>query len=230
MTDSSVSEVPQPKQLRDIAVERLRAMIAQGRLRGGEWLRQAALAAELGISYTPIREALKQLEAEGLVEHVPYRGVRVVKFRPDDILDVYSIRMALEPQAAYSAAQRITEPELAALRDLYERMCELHGADVLARARELNEQFHLKIAEASRRTYLIRTVRAIWTWFPKMLWSQFLPDSALVGLEEQDNAEHAQILGALEAHDAEAAERAMYHHIKSARQVFIDILSQRAQD
>ncbi|PJF34219.1 MAG: GntR family transcriptional regulator, partial [Candidatus Thermofonsia Clade 1 bacterium] len=140
VSDSSHSETPQSKQLRDIAAERLRAMIAQGKLRGGQWLRQAALSAELGISYTPIREALKQLEAEGLVEHVPYRGVRVVAFRPDDILDIYAIRLVLEAQAAASAAQRITEADLAILRELHERMCQLHGPESLAEVRELNER------------------------------------------------------------------------------------------
>jgi DNA-binding GntR family transcriptional regulator len=229
MTDTDDLEAAQPKQLRDIAAERLRAMIAQGKLRGGDWLRQAALSAELGISYTPIREALKQLEAEGLVEHVPYRGVRVVQFRLDDILDIYAIRLALEAQAAASAAQRITDAELEALRRLHERMCQLHGAESLAEVRALNERFHLKIVEASRRTYLIRTLRAIWTWFPKMLWSQFLPDGDPPEREAQDNAEHAQILAALQARDPEAAERATRHHIERARQTLIDALAKSAQ-
>jgi len=229
MTDTGDSETAQPKQLRDIAAERLRAMIAQGKLRGGDWLRQAALSAELGISYTPIREALKQLEAEGLVEHVPYRGVRVVQFRPEDILDIYAIRLVLEAQAAASAAQRITDAELEALRQLHERMCQLHGVESLAEVRALNERFHLKIVEASGRTYLIRTLRAIWTWFPKMLWSQFLPDGDPPEREAQDNAEHAQILAALQARDPEAAERAIRHHIERARQTLIDALSQSAQ-
>jgi DNA-binding GntR family transcriptional regulator len=229
MTDTGDSETAQPKQLRDIAAERLRAMIAHGKLRGGDWLRQAALSAELGISYTPIREALKQLEAEGLVEHVPYRGVRVVQFRPEDILDIYAIRLVLEAQAAASAAQRITDAELEALRQLHDRMCQLHGVESLAEVRALNERFHLKIVEASGRTYLIRTLRAIWTWFPKMLWSQFLPDGDPPEREAQDNAEHAQILAALQARDPEAAERAIRHHIERARQTLIDALSQSAQ-
>ena len=219
MNDPSDS---QPKQLRDIVVERLRAMIAQGKLRGGDWLRQAALSAELGISYTPVREALKQLEAEGLVEHVPYRGARVVDFRLEDVLDVYAIRLVLEAQAAASAAQRITAAELAELRALHERMSDLHGAEALAEVRELNERFHLKIVEASARTYLIRTLRAIWTWFPKMLWSQFLPNGDPPQREAQDNEEHALIIAALELHDPEAAERAIRHHIERARQTLID--------
>src|SRR5437762_9247969 len=96
------------KQLRDVVVERIREQIAQGKLMPGQWLRQERLAAELGTSYTPIREALKQLQAEGMVEHVPYRGVRVVQFSPADVLDIYGMRSVLEGQAAAGAATRLT--------------------------------------------------------------------------------------------------------------------------
>lgn len=229
MIDTNNSEAAQPKQLRDVAAERLRAMIAQGELRGGDWLRQAALSAKLGISYTPIREALKQLEAEGLVEHVPYRGVRVVEFRPDDILDIYAIRLALETQAAASAAQRITDEELEALRQIYERMSQLQGVEALAEIRELNERFHLKVVEASKRPYLVRTMRAIWTWFPRMLWSQFLPNFDPPDRSSLDHIEHGQILAALQAHDPEAAERATRHHIERVRQTLVNALAQHTQ-
>lgn len=226
VTNSSNSNgLPNPKQRRDVAVERLRAMIAQGKLRGGQWLRQAALAADLSISYTPIREALKQLEAEGLVEHVPYRGVRVVEFKPDDILDIYAIRSVLEAQAAASAAERITSAQLVVLRKIHQQMADRHGVDTLPEVRELNEQFHLGIVEASDRPYLIRTMRAIWTWFPTMLWSQFLPtDSDPPDREAQDNAEHEAILAALEARDPQAAAAAMREHIERARQTLCDAL------
>lgn len=219
------------KQLRDVVVEAVRRMIAQGRLRGGEWLRQSRLAAELGISFTPIREGLKQLEAEGLVEHVPYRGVRVVEFRPDDVLDIYTIRSTLESLAAASAAERISPEQLTELEAIHAQMVALHGAQNLHEVRQLNEQFHLLISEASGRPYLIRTLRAIWTWFPTMLWSQFLPENTdPPGREALDNAEHAQILAALAAHNPRAAEQAIRHHIERARQTLSDALNRQAQN
>src|SRR5215831_4707241 len=100
------------KQLGERVSERLREMIAHGELRPGEWLRQERLASELGVSYTPIREALKQLASEGLVEHVPYRGVRVVEFTSNDVLDMYAMRITLEGLAAASAAENITPAHL----------------------------------------------------------------------------------------------------------------------
>lgn len=213
------------RQLRDVAVERLRAMIAQGKLRGGEWLRQGRLATELGISFTPIREALKQLEAEGLVEHVPYRGVRVVEFRPEDALDIYAIRALLESEAAASAALHMTEDRLAALYRLHEEMAALSGPESLPRVRELNEKFHLCIAEASQRPYLIKTLRAVWMWYPTMLWSQFLPAGDPANREEADNEEHAAILKALAARDGEQARNAMRYHIERARQTLVEALN-----
>jgi DNA-binding GntR family transcriptional regulator len=232
------------KQLRDRVAERLRTMIARGELHGGEWLRQERIAAELGISYTPIREALKQLEAEGLVEHVPYKGVRVVHFHVEDVLDIYTMRAMLEGLAAASAAQRLTDEQLTQLQTLHESMCRLTGPETLNEVRDLNRQFHLIIIEASGRTYLIRTLNTIWTWFPTMLWSQFAPgvssinenaakdtgtvkytvEESMRQREAADNLEHAGILEALRARNSEAAERLMHAHIDHARQALIDHL------
>jgi DNA-binding GntR family transcriptional regulator len=224
-----VVELHDHKQLRDMVAEKLRAMIAQGQLRGGQWLRQGTLAAQLGISFTPIREALKQLEAEGLVEHVPYRGVRVVAFSVDDLLDIYTMRGVLEGLAAASAATRMNAAQLAELRLLHEHMVLLKGPEHLAEVRALNQRFHLLIVEASERKYLIRTLKAIWTWFPTMLWSQYLPvNGDPPGRESDDNREHEQILRALEAHDAEAAERATHDHIDRARQTLLGYLEHGA--
>jgi DNA-binding GntR family transcriptional regulator len=212
------------KQLGDKVVERLRDMITQGQLQAGEWLRQGRLASELGMSYTPIREALKQLEAEGLVEHVPYRGVRVVKFNMDDVLDLYTMRSFLEGMAAAHAANLITDSQLAQCRHLHEKMCALGGLENLQHVRELNREFHLIIIEASQSTYLIRTLKTIWSWFPTMLWSQYIPDTAAVEREEADNQEHAQILQALTNRDSAEAERLMRYHIDRARQALVEYL------
>src|SRR6059058_688989 len=108
MTTSPLAE---HKQLHNVVLDRLRDMIMQGELRAGEWLRQERLARELGVSHTPIREALKQLEVEGLVEHVPYRGVRVIEFSLNDVVDIYAMRAALEALAASAAATEMTAAE-----------------------------------------------------------------------------------------------------------------------
>jgi DNA-binding GntR family transcriptional regulator len=83
MAESSVH-----KQLHDVVAERIRTAILEGELRPGEWLRQERLAQEYGVSQMPVREALKKLAVDGLVEHVPYRGVRVIEFSPEDVSDL----------------------------------------------------------------------------------------------------------------------------------------------
>src|SRR5579859_2041757 len=100
-------------------------MIMNGDLNAGEWLRQERLARELGVSHTPIREALKQLEVEGLVEHVPYRGVRVVEFSMEAVADIYDMRTVLEALAARAAAERLSFEELCELKRLHEAMMAL---------------------------------------------------------------------------------------------------------
>ncbi len=219
------------RQLRDVVTEQLRGMIARGELSAGEWLRQERLSETLGVSYTPIREALKQLEAEGLVEHVPYRGVRVVEFNIEDVLDIYTMRCELEGLAAAAAAQRMTAAQLIELRGLHEQMVAANAPEQLQTVRELNRRFHQLIVEASGRKYLIRTLGMIWSWFPTMLWSQF-PETATSSTpnrEQADNAEHQGIVAAMEARDSEAAQRLTRYHIDQARQTLVDFLQSQKQ-
>ncbi len=206
------------KQLRRVVAEQLRLAILEGRYRPGEWLRQERLAQELGVSQMPVREALKELTAEGLVEHVPYRGARVVEFSPEDVIDLYNHRMFLEGAAAHSAALRITPSELAELHSLLERMRQRMAPEFLLEHRDLNRRFHQVIFAASRRSYLIRTLNQLWDAFPSMLWSNYFR-SALTTLPERDvndANEHACILAALDAHDALLAEQLVRNHIQSA--------------
>ncbi|MFO3797221.1 MAG: GntR family transcriptional regulator, partial [Anaerolineales bacterium] len=78
------------RQLRNLVADQLRMAILEGRYKPGEWLRQERIAQELNVSQMPVREALKELSAEGLVEHVPYRGTRVLAFSVEDVEDLYA--------------------------------------------------------------------------------------------------------------------------------------------
>lgn len=206
------------KQLRHWVADRLRSDIVEGRLKPGEWLRQERLAQEYGVSQMPIREAFKELAAEGLVEHVPYRGVRVVEFSADDVADLYAQRGFLEGMAARAAATQITPAELEELQSLLNQMAQRLGPEHLTEYRALNRRFHQIIYEASHRAYLIRTLNQLWDAFPNMLWGNFaqtaaepLPDRNLNDVEE-----HQAILEALTRHDPAAAEQLIRQHIESA--------------
>lgn len=206
------------KQLRQQVAERLRALILEGHIRSGEWLRQEQLASDFGVSQMPVREAFKQLVAEGLIEHVPYRGVRVVELSVTDVKDLYACRVSIEGMAARYAAENITDGELAELRAVFERMRNRLGPKYLTEYRELNRRFHNIIFEASRHPFLVRTLLQMWTAFPSMLWSNFrqTASASVPGRGEQDVAEHLAIVEAFEARDPQAAERAVQRHIESA--------------
>ncbi len=206
-----------PRQLRSFVAERLRAAILEGRYKPGEWLRQERLAQELNVSQMPVREALKELAAEGLVEHVPYRGARVVAFSVEDIEDLYQQRAFLEGRAAAFAAQHIPAAELAELRRMADEMAAL-PAERIAEYRRLNREFHQRIFRASGREYLVRTLTQMWEAFPTMLIGNYAITAAqpLPQRDEQDHREHLAILDALEARDGEAAAEAMRAHILSA--------------
>ena len=218
------------KQLRRVVADQIRAAILDGTLKPGAWLRQERLAQEYGVSQMPVREALKELAAEGLVEHVPYRGVRVVAFSADDVADLYAARGFLEGMAARAAAERITAAELGQLRDLQTQMSARQAPADLADYLELNRRFHQLICAASRRAYLIRLLNQIWAAFPTMLWGN-VTAAARVTLPERDAsdlAEHPAILAALERRDAAEAERLMRQHIAATGAELVALLRQHA--
>lgn len=205
------------RQLNAWVSERIRTAILQGEYRPGMWLRQQHVAEDLGVSQMPVREALKRLAAEGLVEHIPYRGVRVVTISPEDVVDVYAHRNFLEGQAAAKAALTICPDELAALWQIHDRMGQCRLPEQVSEYRQLNRQFHELIYRASRRPYLIRTLNQLWSAFPTMLWGNFVQTAVatLPARDATDEQEHAAIIHALAARDSQGAERAMRHHIET---------------
>jgi len=215
MPDQSDSE--SPRQVRDWVEEQLRDSILSGEFEPGTWLRQQRLADELGVSQMPIREALKELAAQGLVEHIPYRGVRVLELSPEDVADLYAHRSFLEGMAARAAAQNVTPELIAELRALQAQMEEHQAPEDLEIYRELNRRFHEVIFTASRRPYLIRTLKQLWETFPTMLWKKFagVATHSLPERDAGDIPEHCAIVAAFESGDPAQVERAVRQHIET---------------
>ena len=221
-----MSEKPSHKQRAHFIADAVRADVLEGRLRSGEWIRQERIAREQGASQMPVREALKRLVSEGILEHVPYKGVRVVEFSAADVEDLYACRLFIEGMSARYAAESITDDEVAALEDLHRRMLACRMPDELPEYRELNRRFHEMIFTASRRSFLARTLGQLWSAFPTMLWSN-IPHAATAsapGRDEADEAEHAAIVRALAARDPELAEKAVRQHIEAAGEALRRVL------
>jgi DNA-binding GntR family transcriptional regulator len=190
----------------DFVTAALREYIITGELEAGTPLRQRDLAEQFGVSPTPVREALRRLEAEGLVDYDLHRGATVIEASMGATEENYEIRAVLESLAARLAAGRITAEALDRLRVLHERLLAAGPRD--AAATELNRQFHFQIYEASASPMLLALLRLLWGSFPRG------PQMARPIAESVE--EHAQILAALQRGDAPAAERLTREHILGA--------------
>ena len=210
-----LTEAPAHRQLRNFVADQIRTAILGGQFKPGEWLRQEKIAQELNVSQMPVREALKELAAEGLIEHVPYRGVRVIEFSPEDLADLYAHRAFLEGRAAAAAAETILPEELAELKQLQETMEKNLAPEQVTTYRELNRRFHQIIFSASRHEYLIRSLTQMWAAFPTMLIGNYAAtaDHPLPERDNPDRNEHRAIIEALENRAAPQAEARMQEHI-----------------
>ncbi len=221
-----IEEITAHRQLRKLVADQLRAAILEGRFRPGEWLRQEKLAQELGVSQMPVREALKELAAEGLIEHVPYRGARVVTYSVDDVQDLYEHRAYLEGRAASIAASLISEKGLEELRNIQSEIEQNNAPEKVGVYRDLNRQFHQLIYTASKRQYLIRTLNQMWAVFPTMLIANFAATATLPlpHRDQTDSQEHRDIITALEAHNPQVAGNAMQKHILITGTQLVDFI------
>ncbi len=221
-----LTDLPTHRQLRNFVADQLRTAILEGRYKPGEWLRQERLAQELNVSQMPVREALKELAAEGLIEHVPYRGVRVIEFSAEDIEDLYAHRAFLEGRAAACAAQSIQLEEITELKRLQAEMEQNLSHENVTRYRELNRRFHQLIYTASRREYLIRALGQMWAAFPTMLIGNFAAtaDHPLPERDNTDMTEHHAIITALEQGNAHQAEAVMREHILTTGRQLVQLL------
>lgn len=220
-----LEELPSHRQLRKLVADQIRSAIFEGRFKPGEWLRQERVAQELGVSQMPVREALKELASEGLIEHVPYRGARVVGLSIEDIEDLYEHRAFLESRAAELAAENITPGEITELKAMLTEMESL-PPEGIAQYRKVNRNFHEKIFHISQREYMIRTLVQMWEAFPTMLIGNFAitAQQPLPERDLQDQMEHREIVAALESHDGKRASVAMKTHILSAVHNLIESL------
>jgi len=200
-----------------VATELIRQAIIDGRLSPGQRLKEEELARELGISRTPVREALLVLQAEGLVKAAPNRGATVRAHDAEDLDDLYQLRALLEGYAARRAATRLSDDTVAALWASCERFEALaESAEVRDVVRE-NLFFHGTILDAAgsvRLAAMVRKVIELPLVYKSYIW--YSPEQRLLSVHY-----HRQIARALEARDAERAELLMKEHVFEARDLLV---------
>jgi DNA-binding GntR family transcriptional regulator len=215
-------DLPLTRNASAAAVETIRTAILEGKLPPGHRLKEGELATELGISRTPIREALFTLQAEGLVDSAPNRGATVRSYCLDELREMYDLRALLESHAARRAALRIDAVAIEALRASCERFAQVADARELRGIVAENLFFHNAILEAaasSRLTEMVRQTIALPLVYRSFVW--YSPEQVGASLHY-----HRQLVAAFDQRDAERAELIMKQHILEA----LDVLVARVTD
>jgi DNA-binding GntR family transcriptional regulator len=200
-----------------VAVDFITQAIVEGEIQPSERLREVDLARRIGISRTPVREALRTLREQGLVEIHPHRGATVRSYDADTLNDMYQLRALLEGHTARLAAARITPAEVQALHDSCDRFDTLiDTADFRDLVRE-NSTFHSTVQTAARDDRLagmLRTVVELPLVFRSYIW--FSPEQ-----RHASSIAHRQLARLLGAGEGERAERVMKEHVLAARDVLV---------
>lgn len=192
---------------------RLISEIRAGTLVPGDRLTETDLADRLGISRTPVREAIRALEADGLVVHVPRVGASIRRLTYSEVTELYEMRTVLEGTAARLAARTASDVELAELRAISDELGAMRVNP--ARIYILNRQFHRTLLDAARNRFLVEAVAGLEKTL-LILGPSTMEDASRAA---QAHAEHEAILAALQARDGERAEALMRAHISAAHGV-----------
>lgn len=204
----------------DRVVTALQSRIITGQIPIGTWLRHHQLADEFGISRTPVREALRILAAQGIVTIVPNRGAQVNGQSPGDIREIGEVRAELEALAAFLAADRIDDSQIARMRGAWEEFGEAlkEGAspepDLGTKWARSNDEFHTVIIEAAGNKHLVATIGELKRRMPHNLaYGAYAGNTRLL---TKNLAEHEAIARAILAEDREQARELMAAHIRSS--------------
>lgn len=198
------------KTVSGIAKERIRDAILRGTLLPGSRIDQNQLAQDLNTSLIPVREALKKLESEGLVQIIPRRGAFVVDVSLLDLENLYYARKVIEGQVAYLAAAHLSDEDLTKLAALAVELRNALDRDDYEEFTVLNERFHFLIYDAAGNKYLVEMIAGVWELAERYRYRyQFVK-----GQHDLINAEHQAILEAAQNHDAERLRVTVEQHIE----------------
>ena len=200
----------------------LRERIISGVFPRGSRLKQAEIAEQLRLSITPVREALKLLEAEGYISGDSYRGARVVPFDAGASAEILQLRLLLESQLVRAAIERITTEDIAELRVLADEFAKSFESGDRATARGINYRFHRQLYDIAQLPQTLHFVQILWARYP------FDLINSASGRGADAVREHEEILQAFASGDASAAMLAMRKHIESGWTV-LKSLSESAQ-
>ena len=214
--DPALSDIALSRQTAQESVaDRIRQLILEGHLKPGQRILQDDFASKLGVSRTPLREALHRLESEGLITMSAHRGASVAQFSIDDLQGIYAVRIALEGHAAFLAARRATPEEVDALETQLRKMEPVLKNGNRAKLLELNRNFHLGIYKTAKEPRLFDLITNYFDLADvyRHLYVTLAPDKLV---------KHREILVTLRKHDAEAAERVTRGHLQETLEDLVE--------
>ena len=202
-----------PTALYQEVAERLRQRIFAHELTPGTWIDEQKLAEQYGTSRTPLREALKVLAAEGLVELKPRRGCYVTEISRQDLDDIFPLMAMLEARSALEAVRRAKAVDIRDMEGIHERLEAAARNGRIDAFFEANQEFHRKIQELSGNRWLVSVIQDL----RKVLKMSRLHSLSLEGRLQQSLDEHRAIMAAFAVGNASEAERLMHDHLLSGR-------------
>lgn len=205
----------------DMIVETLREAVLTGEFGSGERLLQDELAERFNTSSTPIREALRQLQAEGILEHSPYRGVQVAEVKMEDVREIYMVRAVMESFVTRLAVPYLNSARIAQLRELQAQMRGIVGSGQIKGLRKVNYEFHSLIYEAAALPYSLKIIKNLWAQSP---WDALY---VLPGRAEKSLDEHDRIIEAIAEQNPTAAGLRVQEHIDNAAAALADYIDRR---
>jgi DNA-binding GntR family transcriptional regulator len=217
----TVPEFATLPQLSEAVARYVRNRIFDGRYAAGEYVRLDQLAAELGISVTPVREALFELRAEGLLAQQPHRGFVVLPVTGRDISDVSDVQAHIGGELAARAATNITDDQVRELEAIQAQLEAAYASDDDERAVRLNHDFHRAINVAADSPKLAQLMSQITRYAPESVFP------IVAGWPKRSMKDHRRVVAALAKRDAEQARVAMSEHLSAGAAPLIDHLRQR---
>lgn len=197
--------------------QRLRQMLVENRIAPGAKLNERALSEVLNVSRTPLREAIKMLAAEGLVELLPNRGAIAVSLSEADVLNTFEVMAGLEAQSGALAAERVTDAELTEITAMHYEMLAAYTRRDLPAYYQLNAAIHSAINRAAKNPVLTATYQQVNARLQALRFRSNQDE----GKWQAAMAEHDQMIAALTARDAAAMQRVLMQHLTNKRDVVV---------
>ncbi|HJB25044.1 MAG TPA: GntR family transcriptional regulator [Firmicutes bacterium] len=203
--------------------EELEEGILSGQIPSGESLIELKLSSEMGVSRTPVREAIRMLEQKGLVQIIPNKGAVVLGISEKDLKDIYTIRMYIEGLASRWAAEHISEEQAQELTEIVDLQEFYNIKQANGKINDLDSRFHEKIYEISGSRTLQHTLSDLHHMIQRYRKLSF----SAKGRAEKAIQEHREILDAICRHDGEQAERLTIQHIANARENLLHLIKEQ---